>query len=458
MLSTKNFVLLFISFLLLGCSNIRTRDAYKESLLTNVENRNFAGAIKLIEDTKEKSFAEKDRVLYHLFKGVLLHYNQEYRESNLHLTQAEDAIDELYTKSISRAASSMLLNDNTFAYAGEDYEDIYINIFKALNYINMNQEESAFVEIRKVNIKLNLLEDKYKEYAEELNNSEDSKIKVNVKSIQFNNSALARYLSMLLYRAENQMDDVRIDKRYLEEAFTLQAHIYNFAKPDLSGFTEVKANTNKLNFVSFTGLAPQKHPITYRVATLDDMVTVFVDDGNDAKGEQFFFPGVSAGHYFKFSIPQMQEKKSSITKITVEANGRTLGELDKIEDVNRIAKETFTIKANMAYVRAITRTVLKGVASILAQQKIEEKTGEFGGLLAKLGTAALTEATEAADLRSCIVFPGYVYVGDFDIAPGVYDLKINYYNRRGMIEYTEQIDQYQIKQNQINLIESYYLK
>ena len=123
---------------------------------------------------------------------------QEYEESNIHLTQAEDAIEELFTKSISKATASMLLNDNTFAYAGEDYEDIYVNIFKALNYINLNKPESAFVEIRKVNIKLNLLEDKYKKYAEELNKSEDSKIEIKVKSNQFNNSVFSKIFKYAL--------------------------------------------------------------------------------------------------------------------------------------------------------------------------------------------------------------------------------------------------------------------
>ena len=298
----KSIVLLFILFSMIACSNIRTRDAYKESLLSNVQNRNFPGAIKIIEDTKEKSFSEKDRVLYYLYRGVLLHYNKEYIESNSSLDNAEAAIEENYTKSISRAASSMLLNDNSFAYSGEDYEDIYINIFKALNYINLNQKESAFVEVRKVNIKLNLLEDKYKEYADELNDSDDSKIKVNVKSIQFNNSALARFLSMLLYRADNQFDDVRIDNRYLEEAFKLQAHIYNFSKPALQGFSDLKHGHAKLNFVGFTGLAPEKHPLTYRVATAEDMVIVFVEDGKEVDGQQFIFPGVSAGYYLNFQF------------------------------------------------------------------------------------------------------------------------------------------------------------
>ena len=113
------------------------------------------------------------------------------------------------------------------------------------------------------------------------------------------------------------------------------------------------------------------------------MVTVFVDDGNESNGQQFFFPGVEAGYYFKFAIPQMREKQSNITKITIDANGQVIGELAKIENINRIAKETFEIKANMTYIRAITRTVLKGVASILAQKEVEKRTGEFVWNLSK---------------------------------------------------------------------------
>ncbi len=458
MLSIKNFLLLIIIFLLMGCSNLRTRDAYKEPLLQNAQHRNFSGAIRIIEEAEEKSFTEKDKVLYHLYLGILFHYDKNYNASIYHLNQAEDLIDELYTKSISRAASSILLNDNTLAYSGEDYEDIYINIFKALNFINMKDIDAAFVEIRKVNIKLNLLEDKYKEYANKLNSSDDSKIEVSVKSTQFNNSALARYLSMLLYRAENSMDDARIDKEYIEEAFRLQSHIYYFSPPDLSTFEPTRSNEANLTFVSFIGLAPEKYPITYRVATLEDMIIVFSDNGSQANGQHFPFPGVSPGYYFKFAIPQIREKKSEINRISIEVNGRSFGTLEKIEDVNKIAKETFEVKANMAYVRAITRTVVKGIASILAQKEIEKRTGELGGLLAKFGTAAITEASEAADLRSCSIFPGFAYVGDYQIDPGIYDIRVVYHNKNGMVDYVEEIPQYEVKRNNLNLIESYYLK
>jgi len=94
--------------------------------------------------------------------GMLYHYDGDYVKSNEFLTEAEYAIEDLYTKSVGKAVASMLLNDNALDYFGEDYEDIYLNIFKALNYFHMNKSEDAFVEIRRVNNKLNLLEDKYK--------------------------------------------------------------------------------------------------------------------------------------------------------------------------------------------------------------------------------------------------------------------------------------------------------
>lgn len=453
----KIFLLTLILLICLGCTSIRTRDAYKEMLLTNVQNRNFEGAIQLIEEAKAKSFSQKDMVLYHLYRGVLLHYNKEHVESNKSFDLAEEGIEELYTKSISRSASSLFLNDNVLAYAGEDYEDIYINIFKALNYINLDRPESAFVEIRKVNIKLNLLEDKYKKFIEQLNSADESKIEFEVISTQFNNSALARYLSMLLYRAESKQDDIKIDMRYLDEVFKLQANIYNFTKPDLTNFLTKETGKTKLSFLSFTGLAPQKYPVNYRVVTSENAIHVFVDDGTDAQGQMFFFPGISAGYFFKFSVPQMQEMQSNITRIKVEVNGRELGQLQKIEDINRIAKETFQAKAHMAYVRAITRTVTKGIASIATQRKIEESAGELGGMLAKFGTAVLTEASEAADLRSCIILPGFAYIGDFDLAPGAHNIKVKYMNRYGVEVFTETFDNYEVKPDEVNLIESYFL-
>ena len=455
----KAIILLSLLVILLsGCTNIRTRNQYHEPLLANMGNSNFTGAIAILEETKEKSFSKKDRVLYYLYLGVLEHYNQDYEKSNATFSKAELGIEELYTKSVSRAATSMLLNDNTFAYSGEDFEDIYINIFKALNYIALEDNSGAFVEIRRVNEKLNLLEDKYNKYADEINSSDKSKIKVEHQSNNFNNSALARYLSLLLYRAENSMDDAAIDKKYLIEAFKLQAKIYDFKHPSLDNILNERRGVAKLNLISFAGLAPTKSALTYRVATLPNQIVVFYEGQDQADGNAMLFPGIEGGNYFKFSVPQLKESKSQVKRIEVKIDGKQIGLLSKIEDVNNIAKETFKMKQPMTYTRAVTRTVLKGIAAIAIQNKVEEQTGQLGGFLAKVGTAAATEASEAADLRSCIAFPGFAYVGDFEVAPGNYTIDVNYLNSAGTLLYKDTIENYQVKSDGLNLVESFYLK
>ena len=145
-----------------------------------------------------------------------------------------DTFDELYTKSLGRGAASMLLNDNILEYSGEDYEDVYLNVFKALNYVELDEFDDAFVEIRKINEKLSLLEQKYRKMAKQYNTSKDKKKNFESGTNKFHNSALGRYLSMLLYRAEGKMDDARIDKEKIDEAWQLQSHIYNFSKPSLN--------------------------------------------------------------------------------------------------------------------------------------------------------------------------------------------------------------------------------
>ena len=49
-------------------------------------------------------------------------------------------------------------------YKPEDFEVILVNFYKAMNYLQMDQMEEALVEVRKINIKLNELNDKYPDY------------------------------------------------------------------------------------------------------------------------------------------------------------------------------------------------------------------------------------------------------------------------------------------------------
>jgi len=146
-ISQAALVSTILALLFVGCSYVSTNNVFFEETTQKVYNGNYPGAINSVINAKEDVYQLKDRVMYYLDLGMLYHFNGDYKLSNEFLTKAERAIEELYTKSISKAALSMALNDNALDYGGEDYEDIYLNIFKALNYINLNDPEDAFVEV-----------------------------------------------------------------------------------------------------------------------------------------------------------------------------------------------------------------------------------------------------------------------------------------------------------------------
>ena len=153
------------------------------------------------------------------------------------------------------------MNDTVVDYSGEVFEDIYTNIFMALNYIHLGDIEGAFVEIRRFDNKLRAASAKYSDMISQANKESDSNggETVEVPDMEFHNSALARYLSMILYRSRGQMDAAAIDKKYLDSAFASQPHLYDFSSPSsLAQELDAPEGKVRLNVLAFSGKAPVK--------------------------------------------------------------------------------------------------------------------------------------------------------------------------------------------------------
>ncbi|MCK4313091.1 MAG: hypothetical protein KAW88_10195, partial [Candidatus Cloacimonetes bacterium] len=264
---------IFLLGIISGCASMKTSKKQFSGINKKLEIRDFAGAISQIESSKDKFYKEKEKVLYYLDLGMLYHYNKEYKKSNEFLEKAEFAIEELYTKSISKAAVSLLLNDNAMDYSGEDYEDIYLNVFKALNYLELNKFDEAFVEIRRINNKLSVLEDKHVKMAAQFNLSKDKKNEFKTGKSKFHNSALGRYLSLLLYRAEGKRDDARIDLNKIRDSWELQKQICNFEIPEMDNYLN-KTDKARIDILSFIGKSPDKKAKTLYIHTETDVLII----------------------------------------------------------------------------------------------------------------------------------------------------------------------------------------
>jgi uncharacterized protein len=443
---------LLIASIISGCGAVATRDKFYKPIAAELDAGNYSSAAEKFDKVK---FDHKDRFLYYVDSGALYHYAAEYDSSNEKLSAAENASEELFTKSISRAASSMLLNDNILEYAGEDYEVLYTNLLKALNYLSLRKFDDAFVEIRRVDLKLGLLEQKYAEAAETLNRGEESDtagVRINYQpgKVRFNNDAFARYLSLHMYASEGKWDDARIDYDKLREAFESQPQLYDFNMPEVMYAPDSGA---VLSVVGLVGLCPVKRALNLRIRTDKDLGLVQIlytgSKNDDVEYGQLPIP-VKEDYYFKFAIPELTARPSMISSVRIWAGDKELGELGLLEDVGKIAKETFEAKKTLIYLRSVGRAVAKGLAAHQLKKKFD--TGGFEGWLKKAAVDVGSDISENADLRGAHFLPGRIFVSDFVLPPGIYDLKAEFLDLDGQVIKTERIPGLTIKSSGLNLI------
>ena len=429
-----------------------------------LEQADYPAAITQIETVKEKAYTYKDRVIYYLDIGMLHHWNGDYEKSNAMLEKAERGIEDNFTKSVSRSASSMIMNDNVLAYVGEDYEDIYLNVFKALNYLALGRNDDAFVEVRRINNKLVQLESKYDKIAEKMNRAEEAHETFVPGKSSFQESALGRYLGMMLYRADYKWDDVRIDLEKIDRGWRLQPDIYTFPKPDFSRSTKrIRAPKARLNVIAFSGLAPDKKATTLYIHT-EENVIVLARSAENYLGKQNLsglnvipWHGISEGYHFKLQLPSLEKHPSKVGRIEIEIEGRPTEKLQPLESMENAAIETFSIQQPLIFLKTITRAVIKGLAAEQAKQDMTKNMDGGMAFFTRLAADLLVDSTENADLRISRFFPAEAAIREIHLKEGTYDIRIKYYSASGKLLHLDERLGVDIEANRLNVLESAYL-
>ena len=436
------------AFLALSC--VSSPDVYKDIDLA-VRQDDFEQAIAAIvagQELRRPIYSEKNAIMLFLDKGLLEHYARNYANSSRDLQQAERLIEEAYTKSITASFASYIANDNAKDYPGEDFEDIYLNVFNALNYYNRGDIEGALVEIRKLSMssgKLDMLGRKY-DYRDpntgaSLNETVQRETGVSElpqeNPVNFSNSALARYLAALFYLASGNDDGARIEFDQLQSAFETNRYIYRHPVPtavqEVQNVPEGKA---RLNIISFTGLSPIK---------VEENV-------------QLYFPFFQHPilHIANFKLPKLVERPSIISRIEV-VTGDYRFDLELLENMGAVIEETFAIHYSNILLKTYIRTILKYVAADIAAMETVKQSGELAGALVALAAKTALEATESADIRMSRYLPNRAHVGGVNLDPGTYDVTINFYSGRAIIAHAERSN-FTVREGDINLIDVVCLK
>lgn len=437
------FSIFIISLSVMSCVSANLDYSQVDS---EINQGNFDNAIKVIKNNSYYYYSANDKVLSYLDAGILLHLARNYDNSNENLQKAEVEIEKNFAKSISQSVGQILVNDGVADYPGETYEDIYTNIFKCLNYIHLNKLEDAMVEIRRFDNKMKVVGHEYQgiidrqklDMTTDIERNEFSQVD---SSVKFHNSALARYLSMLLYRTEGDYDSARIDYEKINDAYRFQPELYNFSMPTgLKDELVMPEKGARVNVISFTGKGPVKYEEVCRIPL--------------------------ESTYVKFAIPVLERRPTDIRAIQVVFTSQDSGlsyklNLHAIESIENIAADTYKQHFAAIYARAVTRCITKavktGVYDAISRYSDDSQIRGIFSML-NLFSRVSTEVTETADTRISRYFPGYASIGGITIPEGQYTVSCNFYNSQSRRVYVITIPDYEFSKGKLNLLEFNYLR
>jgi hypothetical protein len=390
----------------------------------------FETANRILDENK-KAGQGKNRLLYFLQKGVVLQLLGRYEESNQFFEQAY-----LFTEDIQRnytlEAFSLLSNPTVIAYRGEDFEVVQIHYYKALNYLYLGMYEEAQVECRRLNIKLNQLNDRHGQ-----------------RKNRYRRDAFALNLMGIIFEAGGDINNAFISYRNAYEAYREDyAPQFNVKAPPqlkkdlvrsayLNGFTEEQAQYEKefgisyrhqedspggeLVFFLHNGLGPVKSEwsINFFIVRGQGGVVTFI---NEEMGLTFPFAGEGSGGAAKLSdlkfvravFPKYMERKPFFREAELEAAGGRYP-LALAQDINQIALKTLEDRM----LRELATSLLRLAAKQAAEYAVRKKSEGLGALLS--GVNAITEKT---DTRNWQTLPYSISYARIDLPEGVHDVTL----------------------------------
>lgn len=391
---------------------------YRAGLNARISAYDFDGAIADLEAAKRTEYSEKNAVLYYLDRGMLLHQAARYADRDTDLENAENRMEELYTKSVSRRAATLVLNDNTTKYAGEVFERALTNVFRALNFVFLGMPDSALVEARKVTAWLA----RYRDFMDGKSGYSDS--------------AFAQYLSGLLFEGNGDADDARIAFAAADKAFARYGADYGLPAPKFSvpEYRDLaRLGLGEVIFLHYNGPAPMKVSRTFQVAWNEAVLAVNQTGIDDPEEAGRFANAVNAGligDAITVSYPEYVQDPYNIAGSAVSA-GDARAETQLVEDISAIARGTLAEKNASIRLRAIARATVKFVLTRKASGEVEKRGGAGLGLLAKIAASAVAAATEVADTRGWATLPAQIRLARLALPAGTHDLTVVFYRKDG---------------------------
>jgi hypothetical protein len=357
-----------------------------------------------------------DRVLHLMNRGTLARMAGDYGESTRALEQAKRLIEELRAVSLREQALSVAINDATKSFIGEDYEQVMVNTYLALNYLEQGQLDAARVEALQVDVLLR----------EKTQGSPDN---------PYAEDAFARYLTGIVYEDEHEWSDAMIAYRKAYEAYQKQLQAFSVAIPETLKHDLIRL-ADRMGLGDEAKRYRQAFGIkeTESVAALlergEVILTVHAGLSPIKRERAATVLNPASGRMLRLALPQYHSRAQpfAYARLSAEPGSATTS---RVENINAIAVKILESEMPAITARALARMAVKDAAARAASNAGGGggSSGSSAGPLLGLAVNVAAVLTERADTRSWFTLPGEIHLGRLSLPPGEYTVKIELHGR-----------------------------
>lgn len=403
-----------------ACSNAGLVEHYYKQTRPAMVKGDWNVAVAAMEKAKEKPYGEKDRVMYWLNLGTVMHYAGNADGSNENFFKAESTMQELWTTSVTAEASKVIANETAQSYGGEDFEKVLVYVYTALNHAKNGKFSDASTEARRAD---EFLKKMLVQYDKE---GGDGTV--------YKQDAFILWMVGLFYEIEGSVNDAFITYKAAYEAYkTDYAGQFGTSMPKFLGEDLVRTAT----ILGFSDdIAKFKEETKASGETVQKLqeageVVVIHGNGEAPSKRELFFDGTMPDNYvMRIAIPEFVAVPPRTAYAEVSSDGVTaVSEL--AEPITDICLKNFSLRLPAIKARAVARAIVKYAATKAAQAAGGGSNSTAGALLGLAGNI-VSAVTEAADMRSWNTLPSNFGVARLWLPPGPHTINVSFKDAGGL--------------------------
>ena len=410
---------LALSAALTGCATMQSHDKLATDMQTAGRSGGIPAALASLESTA-KTEEEKTALLFNMERGELLRMDRRYPDSTNAFLLADNKVKEWEETAKTNPSKLMgtvgaaLISERLKNYEGQDYEKVWLTTRLAMNRVALGDFENARVDIKRTHEREAIIA--------EFRSKETVAAEEEAKS----KGATAGGKELNGYPVETLNDpEVLALKNGYQNALShyLAGFMYEvlgesgLAAPGYRKAIELKPETGVLeeglrgldNRTSFTWKRRQR--------MTDVLFVVEAGDAPARKPKAFTIPVPTGRGMVTASISYPVIEPSTDPLLTTLSAAGTDLKLEKVVDVNVMARRALKDEMPGMVLRGVTRAIAKGVM----QNELQKGGGLVGGLIGAVASAA----TEVADDRMWRMLPGRVYIARGYLPPGEHVVTVN---------------------------------